>query len=266
MLLKPLKKYAHFHFQQSFGIFSSDLVCYPDKGINPEGDKLLNKLGIEDERRMMIFIADTISLSPDSSTKPDNKSPIILLGSRLNLSSQKDKSLGAKCVDIFLNGYLNYIKSGGIAKLKIFEKGDNIQEVMAWLAQRGLDEKVIVEKQVPLATFYQHIRSANIIADSFGYDTHPGMVTTDSYALGKPVIANLRHDIFGTNEIPRLPGLNATTPDEVSNQLFKEMNHIKSLEELGQKSRVFAENKISPENNARRLLKKVEFIMTRNNN
>ena len=225
---------------------------------------MLKKIGVTEERRIMLYISDTISLKSDSLTAEDSSGPTILLGSRLNLLPQKDQSLGEKCIDVFLDGYLKYVKSGGEANLKLFKKGENAKEVINWSKEHGLEKKIIVEKQVPLATFYKHIRSANIIADSFGQNTMPGMVTTDSYALGKPVIANLRNDIFGSNEIPKLPGLNAASSDEVYHQLCKAMKDTKLLEELGQQSRRFAVKYLSPEENAKRLLKKVKSIVKEN--
>ena len=46
-------------FNQRFGIVSSDLVCYPAKGIDPQGDYLLQEIGVDDASRYMLYLSNT---------------------------------------------------------------------------------------------------------------------------------------------------------------------------------------------------------------
>ena len=66
-----LKSMSEFVFDQRFGFFSADLVCYAAPGIDPQGDLMLKELGVHNSNRLMPYMSDV--LSKNVIPLPDNK-------------------------------------------------------------------------------------------------------------------------------------------------------------------------------------------------
>jgi hypothetical protein len=96
--------------------------------------------------------------------------------------------------------------------------------------------------------------SADIVCDQLA-QSFPGMVTADAFAMGRPVLANLRNEIFGSYFPAPLPGLQASSPEEVCRQLLDAENNKAMLQALGTQSREFAEANLSSVKMAEKLLK-----------
>ena len=61
----------------------------------------------------------------------------------------------------------------------------------------GISERVTWLEEMRLSQFYEEMAAADLICDQFG-SSFPGMVTTDAFALGRPVMANLRNEMVDT--------------------------------------------------------------------
>lgn len=253
---RELHMWTGFVSNQRDGILGADLVCYGQRGLIPEGDRLLDDIGVTDERRMMLYLSNTINLKPQPPAENENIK--ILCGCRIVYRTQDHPSLSImdfKGTDILLQGYALYCKQGGKGELRLPRKGQDIEAAVALINELGIGERVSWLEEMPLAGFYEEIIAADLICDQFGA-SYPGMVTADAYALGRPVMAHLRNEVFGKCFPEPLPGFDAKTPEQIANCLLRLENNRELLVDMGYKSRAYAENYLSPEAMAEQLLTK----------
>lgn len=250
------RKLAELVIDQRDGILSADVVSFGLRGLIPRGDRILDSIGVEDARRMMIYISDIARLrkKPD----PNNEHLRILNGSRVlwkqagdNCYSEQD----LKGTDILLKGFALYCQRGGKGELRLFRKGGDVDAAVELIGSLGIASQVVWLGEMPLSRFHEEMASADIVCDQLA-QSFPGMVTADAFAMGRPVLANLRNEIFGSYFPAPLPGLQASTPDEVCRQLLDAENNKAMLQALGAQSRKFAEACLSPVGMAKMLLKK----------
>lgn len=240
-------------FRQRDGIMMSDVVTYGARGLLPDGDMLLDAIGVTDDQRIMIHLSDTLSSSPRP--MPRNHKLKIFCGSRLVFNQNSAGSYVAqdmKGTDVLIDGFALYCQQGGTGTLFLPRKGNNLDFIVERINQLGIESQIRWYENMSLQEFEQELISSDIVCDQFG-SSFPGMVTTHAYALGRPVLGNFRRQLMPFN----MPGLNAVTPTEVSDALiFAEKNPSK-LAKLGSESRGYAEKYLSPVVIARQLLQRV---------
>ncbi|WP_064007671.1 glycosyltransferase [Methylomonas methanica] len=249
-----IRKMADFVSRQRDGILGAELVCYGQRGLVPSGDQQLDDIGVADAHRFMLHLSNTIDLQPQA--MPKNDKLIVLCGSRVVFRPEANRALSAmdfKGTDVLLKGFALYCKSGGKGELRLPRKGQDLEAAIALVNELGVFDRVSWLGEMSLAQFYQEMIAADLICDQFG-TSFPGMVTTDAYALGRPVMANLRNEIFSERFSEPLPGLNATTPEEIERHLHILEANPAVLEDIGVKSRLYAEKYLSPESMAKQLL------------
>jgi glycosyltransferase involved in cell wall biosynthesis len=255
-----LQMYSRFVARQRTGILKAGLVSWPDKGLVEEGDELLAAIGVHDSRRIFMLISDTVTLSP--APPPDATDELrIFCGARIDYLQPADEprnSQDLKGSDILIEGFAEYRRTGGKGRLRMVRKGHDIAHAEALIGDLGIADCVTWLKELSLQQFYDEIRNADLVCDQLG-PSFPGMVTLDAYALGRPVLANFRNEIFKTRFGAPLPGLDATTPAQVAAQLAEAEADSVALRELGRKSRDFAEKYLSPRSVADRLSSQIPF-------
>ncbi|MCQ9373887.1 hypothetical protein NMQ14_06440 [Methyloversatilis sp. XJ19-13] len=255
---RHLAQYTDFVARQRDGILASEVVCYGQRGLIPSGDRMLDEIGVQDSRRLMLYLSNTLDLQPQ--TAPRNEQLSILSGSRIVFNPQKNTSLSAmdfKGTDVLLNGFSEFIKSGRQAVLRLPRKGQDLGAAEALVQTLGISDYVTWMDETSLTNYYQEVIAADLVCDQFG-TSFPGMVTTDAYAMGRPVMAKLRNEIFSTRFPEPLPGFDASTPEQIFEQLTAVNSTRDRLVEMGEKSRAFAEQYLSPRSMAEQLLEKLE--------
>jgi glycosyltransferase involved in cell wall biosynthesis len=251
---RAISRFANMVTRQRDGILSAKLVCYGQRGLVPSGDKLLDSIGVMDTRRFMLHLSNTIDLQ--LRTHPQNTQLTIMSGSRVVFLPERNPTLSAmdfKGTDVLLKGFAQYCKKGGKGQLRMPRKGQDIAVAEVLIDEFGIGDRISWLSEMPLSNFYEEMAAADMICDQFG-SSFPGMVTTDAYALGRPVMANLRNEIFCKRFPEPLPGLSATTPDEIAYHLLRAEANPESLEALGIHSRTYAEKYLSPTTMANQLL------------
>lgn len=247
-----VQKFTDMVARQRDGILMSRVVSYGARGLSPDGDQLLDAIGVMDTQRMMIHLSDTVRVSPQP--LPTNRKLKIFCGSRVvwkQNSAQSYVAMDLKGTDILIDGFSLYCKQGGRGMLYLPRKGSDLDAAAARIAELGIESRVTWYENMSLQQFEQEMTSADIVCDQFG-SSFPGLVTTHAYALGRPVMANFRRGIMPFD----LPGLHAESPIEVCAALmFAEQNRSK-LAKLGRESRRFAEEYLSPAAMAGHLLKR----------
>ncbi|NDC49219.1 MAG: hypothetical protein EBZ61_09125 [Micrococcales bacterium] len=251
-----LLHFSDFVARQRDGILAAETVCYCERGLVPAGDRLLDEIGVQDRRRLMLYISNTIDLKPGP--MPKNNRLTILCGSRIVYRPDRNPALGAidfKGTDVLINGFAGYIQAGGRGILRLPKKGQDLDAAISLVADHGIETSIDWLDEMPVCRFYDEMLAADLICDQIG-NSIPGMVTTDAYALGRPVLANLRNEIFKKLFPEPLPGFDVKTPKQVTQILQHLEQNPMLLAETGQKSRLFAEHYLSPSGMAGALLRK----------
>lgn len=254
-----LRKMADFVARQRNGILAAELVSYGQRGLVPEGDLLLDQIGVTDERRFMLYFSNTMDLHAQPPMRNENLK--ILCGSRIVYRPAHHPNLSTmdfKGTDVLLKGFAFYCKRGGKGELRLPRKGQDIEAAFALIEELGIAKRLSWLEEMPLSRFYEEMAAADLVCDQFG-TSFPGMVTADAYALGRPVMANLRNEIFGQRFPEPLPGFDAKTPEQIADHLIKLENNRELLVGMGIKSRAYAETYLSPDRIAGQLLSKCGF-------
>lgn len=249
-----LRRLADFVARQRDGILGAEVACYGQRGLVPSGDRLLDDIGVIDERRLMLHFSNTIDLQAQPATQ--NKKLAVLCGSRIVYRPECNPALSAmdfKGTDVLIRGFAKYCQQGGEGELRLPQKGQDLDAAIELINDLGIADRIAWLPEMPLAEFYEEMTKADLICDQFG-TSFPGMVTTDAYALGRPVMANLRNEIFGQRFPEPMPGFDAKTPAEIADHLMMMEKDKDILAEMGLKSRAYAEAYLSPESMARQLL------------
>lgn len=244
--------------RQRDGILAADIVCYGQRGLVPTGDALLDEIGVQDRRRLMLHFSNTIDLQPKPA--PRNERLTILCGSRIVYLPDNNPALSAmdfKGTDVLIKGFALYLKAGGQGILRLPRKGQDLDAAISLIADLGLGTSIDWLDEMPLSRFYEEMAAADLICDQFG-TSFPGMVTTDAYALGRPVMANLRNEIFEQRFPEPLPGFNAIRPEQICEHLERLEGDRNLLLEMGAKSRLYAEQFMSPQKMAEQLIARME--------
>ncbi len=214
-----LLRFSDFVSRQRDGILAADLVCYGQRGMIPSGDRLLDEIGVGDRQRLMLHFANTIDLK--SQPAPKNERLTLLCGSRIVYRADQHPYLSAtdfKGTDVLLKGFAQYIKAGGNGVLRLFRKAFDLEYAISLIAELNIESHIEWLDEMPLFRFYKEMAAADLICDQFG-TSFPGMVTMDAYALGRPVIANLRNEIFEQCLPESLPGYDAITSEHICEHL-----------------------------------------------
>jgi len=252
-----LRRMADMVARQRDGILNAEIVSYGHRGLIPSGDELLDNIGVSDSRRYMLYLSNVHHL--DAVPLPDNEYLTILSGSRIVFRPENNPTLGAidfKGTDVLLNGFALYCKRGGSGRLQLIRKGKDAELAAKMVADLQIEDRVHWLDEMSLSEFHQAMVEADLICDQFG-SSFPGMVTADAFALGRPIMANLRNEIFSKHFPEPLPGFNAITPDQIADHLISLEENPALLQKTALLSRDYAENYLSPDEMARQLLNKV---------
>lgn len=248
------RHWERFVGRQRAGIAAAKRVSFPWPGLVAEGDRLLSEIGVLDQRRFFIFMADTLNLQ--YCPPPKNRVLRLFNGARLNwhrplppgFSAQDDKG-----TDILLKGFAQFISTGGRAELRLVRKGLHISETDRLVRDLGIENNVVWLDELPLAEFYNEMRQADVVCDQFGTAV-PGMVSVDGMAIGRPILGNFRLDIIQPRFREDLPVCHTETSEAVVSQLHQlSESHARRLE-IGRAAHEFSTRWMSPETTAKNCL------------
>ncbi|WP_156302224.1 glycosyltransferase [Methylogaea oryzae] len=223
----------------------------------PGNDYILDTLGVTDKKRLDIWFANVDGIDPQP--MPNNEKLSVFCGSRVSFRPDCHPKLSAqdfKGTDILLKGFGGYCRLGGQGKLSLIRKGQDVEAACQLIDELGIVDRVCWYDEMPTWQFYENMASADLICDQFSA-TLPGLVTSDAYALGRPVMANFRNESFSSRFPEVLPGFDVSTADEVADQLITLENNREVLTDMGLRSREYAEKYLSPKSMAASLLERL---------
>lgn len=249
-----VRRWQEFIGRQRDGILGSRAVSFGVRGLIPEGDRLLDEIGVPNACRMFVYMSDTNRLN--RSEPPKRQTLRVLNGARLNWVNPLPPGFNAqdaKGTDTLLHGFAKFIGSGGRGELLLVTKGLHVSETRALVGRLGLESNVTWLNEMNLGSFREAMVEADVVCDQLS-TSFPGMTALDAMAIGRPVIANFRPEAMGQLYSEPWPVCHAQTADDVAAALTKLAHSRDYRLDLGARARTFAERHLSPEANARACL------------
>ncbi|HTY98391.1 MAG TPA: hypothetical protein VMB75_01045, partial [Rhodocyclaceae bacterium] len=257
---RQIEQYSAAVCRHRDGILAADLVSFGLRGLIPEGDALLDSIGVPDARRTMIMLADTLRLNRKRPAANDRLR--IFNGARITWQQTPDRRFSQqdlKGTDVLLHGFAEYCRRGGQGELRLVRKGFDVERAEQLCGELAIAGRVVWLPEMDLKRFLEEVVAADLVCDQLG-QSFPGMVTSDACALGRPVLANLRNEIFGRRYDEPIPGFDARTPDEVARHLLQLEADREAGVAVGLAGRRFAERNWSPTAVAGEILRRLGLL------
>ena len=247
--------------RQRQGIQMADAVRFMPRGLVPEGDRLLDELGVIDERRVFCPAMDQrVKFSPAPSVLPVR----VFCGARLTWKlpvKPGQSTLDYKGSDIMIRGLGHFYRATGTRlDIQLVRKGLHVQELEALIDEEGLTDQVSWSDEMSLSEVWGRYAASDIVFDQLGLSTI-GAVGVDAMATGRPVIGNARPEMFENLSGEAAPICQAKTPEEVSAQLQRLVFDSEERERVGRAGRRYAEEHLDISRFAQILLQRLEVAL-----
>ncbi|HKS58444.1 MAG TPA: glycosyltransferase [Steroidobacteraceae bacterium] len=238
---------ARFGQLQRAGISGALAVEYSFPGMLPHGDALLQKLGVASDQRRCYMLTDLAALLPQP--QPNNERLRIFSATRLNWVQPMPPGssvLDAKGTDVMLRGIARWLeRTGREVEVRLVKKGLHVAETIECVRALGLERRITWLEQMPLRVLHEEFMAADVVLDHFGAGSI-GVAARDAMALARPVVANVKPEIFRTHLGEEIPVLQAASEVEIAAQLERLAADPALRAQLGIASRAFAERHFSP--------------------
>lgn len=244
---------------QRSGIRAASAIVFPAKGFIPQGDILLDEIGVQDSQRIYFHMTDLEKI--DYCLPPQNVPLRVLCMARLTWKKPENSSLVSefdyKGTDIMIKGIGMFWRATGIPlNIRLIRKGQHIEETRVLIEAEGLSGQVTWLNEMSHIQVLEENRQADVIFEQLGNGVF-GLGCVDAMAIGRPVIANGRPEIV-TREIGcPMPICQAISASDVCNHLQKLAVNPALRTRIGKESRLFVEKYFSPEGGAQRVLQRV---------
>ena len=229
---------------QRAGIAKCRLVEYAIPGLLPDGDALLDEIGVESKRRTSFMITDIEHLpSPRPSTDGAFR---MLCATRLQWKRPAVGSnvspLDLKGTDAMLEGLRMFIEhSHRPVQIRLISFGVDVEAAERYVEELGLAPYVHWLPQLTQAEFFDEMAQADVVLENFGRDGCIGMAGRDAIAMGIPVIASGKSAIFERVLGEPLPIYEALSPAEICARLEEVASNDENVARKAVQARAFAE-------------------------
>ena len=228
---------------QRAGIARCCLVDYTIPGVLPDGDALLDEIGIDRKRRTSFMITDVEHL-PSPRARNDGVFRIFC-ATRLQwkrpAAGSKVSPLDLKGTDAMLEGLRMFItRSDRPVQLRLISFGADVEAAERYVEKLGLSPFVNWCPQLTQVEFLDEMAQADVALENFGRDGCIGMAGRDAIAMGIPVIASGKSDVFERMLGEPLPIYEAQTPDEICARLKEIVDDPASFAQHSSRARTFA--------------------------
>ena len=242
---------------QRQGVRDATLVWHFARGLVPEGDAILDALGVQDARRVFCLMAGTSDLPP--APAPHNTPLRLFCATRLTWRRPpggQHSPLDFKGSDIMIRGLAVYgQRGGGPLDVHLVRKGKDVAETIALVESLGLGASITWHGEMTQSDVSRQYVLSDVILEQFGAGI-VGMAGLDAMAVGRPVVANGRPDLFEPLLGEPSPICQASTPEEVAGQLQR--LHSRELRiEIGRRSREWVTRHFSAERAAQTVLRRL---------
>ncbi|HXB41826.1 MAG TPA: glycosyltransferase [Bacteroidia bacterium] len=231
---------------------------YFSKGLVPYGEQLLKEIGANQKKRLFNLMIDSESISVVS--PPKNEVIRIFNLARFNWikdpSSPSDFiSLDYKGNDIMIKGIHLFTLKYPETKLNIHfvKKGKDVNSSMALCDKLGISKHLTWHSEFSQKELLEEYKKADIVFDQMGKSV-VAMGGFEAMAMGRPLIANARPEVFDKILGEETSICHAQTPEEVCNWIEKLVFNPGLRDSIGKKSRQFVEKHFSTQKMAERIL------------
>lgn len=244
---------------QRTGIRGAVAVSYFARGLVQAGDRVLDDIGVADNRRAFILMTDveTIRNAPHL-----HKNMPVRIFCLARLNWKRPIPIGMieldyKGSDIMIRGLGGFVRKTGIPlDIRLVRKGVHVRETERLVLEEGLASCVTwLDEMSPLDVLAEY-RAADIIFDQLD-NSIVGLGGLDAMATGRPLIANARPEITDRYVREPSPVCQARTPEEVCMQLERLVPDPQERERVGRLSRKYVERFFSSERAAQIVLDKL---------
>ena len=229
--------------RQRAGLRACAGFSYFAEGINPRAEELLDDIyaGLA-PYRLQVRGTDTGQLDYDPGSDRRGDDAVIFVPVRFLWREPLPAGfspLENKRNDIIVRGLADYLRrSGRRPAICLVEKGPDVAATKALAAELGIADRLTWLKEMPQSEIFDWYRKADIVFDQLG-DHIVGAVGLDSMLVGRPVIANLRPDVFDRLLPEPWPACHASTAAEVADWLERLVDDPGLRREIGRKSHDF---------------------------
>lgn len=228
---------------QRAGIAKCCLVDYAIPGLLPDGDRLLDGLGVERNRRTSFMITDMEHL-PARGARVDGDFRIFCamrLQWKLPAVGVNVSPLDMKGTDVMLEGLRMFLaRSHRPAQIRLISIGADAEAAKRYVEELGLAPYVHWLPQLTQAEFLDEMTQADVVMENFGPEGCIGMAGRDAIAMGIPVIASGKSHVFERELGEPLPIYEAQKPDEICARLKEIANDPAAVARHSARARAFA--------------------------
>jgi len=238
---------------QRRGLFSCDVVSYFPRGLNPQGDAVIDELGALPHPPRVIERYDANFGAVGVPRHPIPRRPLhkIFVPVRFNLLPPTGGEFEHKGNDIILEGLARYVRRQPGVEIHLFEKGHAPDLALAREMCRdlGLEANVVWHRPTTLQGLFDLYADADVVIDQVGRHWMGGVGFYALY-MGRPVIANARLDIFERlwreSWHEPIPILDASSPDAVYEHLVR-CEDLEFRADLAERAHVFSRDVLDTE-------------------
>jgi glycosyltransferase involved in cell wall biosynthesis len=246
--------------KQRAGIRNAKAVSFFWRGINLEGDGLLEKLGVGDDRRLFFLMTDTDHVQP---TPAPNNSPLRIFCVCRFVWKKPIRSgfnrQDYKASDTMIRGLGLFCRRADVQlDIHFVRKGEDVEEAAALAEAEGLGPMITWHAEMTQSEVFEQYRLCDIVFDQMGNDSFVGMGGLDAMAAGRPLIANGRPEYMRLNADVPSPICHAETPEQVCTQLERLASSAEERHRVGNAGRAYVETYFSSNHCARVCVEQLE--------
>ena len=229
-----------------------------EESIVPEGDRLLDGIGVPDSRRVMLLMTepDRIAYTPP----PNNARIRTFCAARMNWKRPIPPGfaeLDYKGTDVMIRGIGLFLREHATRlDVRLVRKGLHVAQAAELVREEGFADQVTWLDEMSQQAVLEEFRKADILFDQLDRSV-VAMAGLDGMATGRPLIADGRPEAMEAETGADSPICQARTPQEVAAQLRRLALDAAERQRVGVASRRYVEAHLSADIAARRLLERL---------
>jgi glycosyltransferase involved in cell wall biosynthesis len=243
---------------QRSGFRGAKFVTHFARGLAPEGDRLLDEMGISDTQRLFVLMTD-LELIPFRVREAGSRIRIFC-ATRLTWKYEPCSDLTSidyKGSDIMIRGIGQFWRKTGIPlDVHLVRKGRHVEETVRLAESEGISHLITWHDEMTQRDVQRHFEEADIVFEQLA-ESFVAMAGLDAMATGRPLIANWRPEIFDAVTGEPAPVCQAADAASVCSHLDRLVADPALRARLGREGRSFVERHFSSDAAARRCLELV---------
>lgn len=140
-----------------------------------------------------------------------------------------------------LEGLRRFVAGARVpVEIHLIRMGDNVGETEHLISELGLLPYVRWHRELTQEQFLQEMANADVVLENFNQDGCVGMAVRDAIAMGIPVVAWGKSELFESTLGEPLPLYEAQKPDEICARLNEIVSHPEAVARYSARAQAFA--------------------------